>query len=93
MRFLTALAGLGLILTLLGLTACSRHDSRARKAAREGILLVGNGTEPKSLDPHIASGVTEHHLIITLLEGLTSDHPVEESVVPAAAARWHLAAL
>ena len=88
MRFLTALAGLGLILTLLGLTACSRHDSRARKAAREGILLVGNGTEPKSLDPHIASGVTEHHLIITLLEGLTSDHPVEESVVPAAAARW-----
>jgi oligopeptide transport system substrate-binding protein len=88
MRFSPVLACLGLVLGCLGQTACDRHDSRARKAARDGILLVGNGTEPKSLDPHIASGVTEHHLIMSLIEGLASEAPEGDDVVPGAAARW-----
>ena len=30
----------------------------------------GNGTEPQSLDPHIATGVPEHKIIMALMEGL-----------------------
>ena len=46
------------------------------------------GSEPRSLDPHIASGVTEHHLIMALLEGLASDRPDSDDVEPAAAESW-----
>jgi oligopeptide transport system substrate-binding protein len=88
MRLPTATACLGMMLLCLGLTACGGGDSRAELAARDGILLVGNGSEPKSLDPHIASGVTEHHLITALLEGLAIDSASGDSVVPGAAARW-----
>lgn len=70
------------------LAGCRSGETRAERAAREKILIIGNGTEPKTLDPHIASGVTEHHLITTLIEGLTSQHPSEETVEPAAAERW-----
>ncbi len=88
MRFSFVIACLGLAAAALSPPACERHDSRARRAARDGILLVGNGTEPKSLDPHIATGVTEHHLIMSLIEGLASEAPSGEDVVPGAAARW-----
>ncbi len=33
-----------------------------------GLLL-------KSLDPHIVTGVPEHHILIALCEGLTSSNP------------------
>ena len=88
MRMPTATACLGLAVLCLGLAACGGRASRAEKAAREGILLVGNGSEPKSLDPHIATGVTEHHLIMALLEGLAIDSPSGDGVVPGAASRW-----
>jgi len=88
MRSSFILAGLALILAGIILPACGRRESRAEKAAREGILLVGSGSEPRSLDPHIASGVTEHHLIMSLLEGLTSEAPEGDGVVPGAATHW-----
>lgn len=75
---------------LLGcaLTACGPDEPRVVRAAREKILLVGNGTEPKSLDPHVTTGVTEHHVLMALMEGLTSEHPSEERVEPAVARSW-----
>ncbi len=71
-----------------GLTSCDRLESRASRAARDGILIFGNGSEPRSLDPHITTGVPEHHILSSILEGLASEAPVGDAVVPGAASRW-----
>jgi oligopeptide transport system substrate-binding protein len=70
---------------LLG--ACSR-GSRVEQAARDGIFLIGNASEPSSLDPHIATGVSEHVILMSVMEGLATEHPSEEDVVPGVAERW-----
>ena len=70
---------------LLG--SCSR-GSRVEQAARDGIFLIGNASEPSSLDPHIATGVSEHVILMALMEGLATEHPTEEDVVPGVAERW-----
>lgn len=88
MRIPHVLVWIGLLAALGGLASCSRSETRAQRAARDGILLVGNGTEPRSLDPHIATGVTEHHLLMSILEGLASEAPEGDGVVPGAAVRW-----
>jgi oligopeptide transport system substrate-binding protein len=61
------LAFIGLVITLLG---CGDYQSNVESGNREGTLHWGNGTEPQSLDPHIATGVPEHHIISALMEGL-----------------------
>jgi oligopeptide transport system substrate-binding protein len=96
MRALSFLLRLTLPLALLGLAACSRPpaaeassgDPAASPAPSAKVLQVGNGTEPQDLDPHLVTGVTEHHLIISLLEGLITDHPSGEGYAPGVAERW-----
>ncbi len=61
----------------------------AEKAANEGILLLGNGNEPKALDPHLVSGVIESNLLRALFEGLCIEHPSDDSAsLPGAAQSW-----
>lgn len=69
-----------LIAAFLGLALASCGDGvpETEKAAREGILLIGNGTEPKTLDPHLATGVPESSIMRSLLEGLISQHPTND---------------
>ena len=59
------LAITGLILTL---SSCGDYQSNVESGNREGTLHWGNGTEPQSLDPHIATGVPEHHIISSLMD-------------------------
>ena len=60
-----------LVLALI-LSACGGGQSNVDQGNRNGTLHWGNGTEPQSLDPHIATGVPEHHIITALMEGLMS---------------------
>jgi oligopeptide transport system substrate-binding protein len=65
------------------------RDTRAERAMRDGILLLGNGTEPASLDPQIATGVTESNIIVCLFEGLVIPHQSDDDgVEPGVAERW-----
>lgn len=54
------------------------HQSRSTRplrveiARKEGRLIVGNGTEPATMDPSIATGVPEHHIFDALFEGLVA---------------------
>jgi oligopeptide transport system substrate-binding protein len=57
---------------------------------REGVLHFGNLSEPVSLDPHLVTGVSEHNIIVALLEGLTAEDPVTLEPVPGAAERWEI---
>jgi len=53
------------------------------------VLHHGNGSEPNSLDPHRAEGVSGNNIVRDLFEGLTGISPQGE-VVPAAAAGWQV---
>ena len=78
------------------LTACgggdrsttSRDAEKAATLIDAQILLVGNGAEPEALDPHIVVGVPEHHILITLFEGLVSMDPKDLSPIPGVAESW-----
>ena len=55
---------------LLLSTSCGDSQTNVEKGNVNGTLYWGNGTEPQSLDPQIATGVPEHHIISALMEGL-----------------------
>jgi len=88
-RFLfPALAALALCLA----TACS-EDKRQTNVERGNAnreLYLGLGAEPATLDPHLATGVTEHYVLLSLLEGLTTVHPKTLAIEPGAAKSWDI---
>ncbi|HUG46613.1 MAG TPA: peptide ABC transporter substrate-binding protein [Sphingomicrobium sp.] len=61
----------------IAMVACGGGDRRVDVAAKEGILLIGNGAEPMSLDPHLVTGVPENRIISALMEGLIAYHPTD----------------
>ncbi|MEM6910215.1 MAG: peptide ABC transporter substrate-binding protein [Verrucomicrobiota bacterium] len=84
-------AALALSFVVLGLgsAGCVDPDANADAAADAGILIMGNGEEPKGLDPHLVSGVLESNIIRALFEGLCVEHPSENGVsLPGAAQSW-----
>lgn len=77
------------IVILGAVTACGSGERETTKAAREGILLIGNGSEPKGLDPHLVTGVPENKIISSLIEGLIAYHPTNDLVPePGMAESW-----
>lgn len=65
------------------------REPRIVAAARNKILLLGNGTEVETLDPHLANGHPEHKVITALMEGLVSPDPENpDDNAPGAAASW-----
>ncbi|MBV8226421.1 MAG: peptide ABC transporter substrate-binding protein [Verrucomicrobia bacterium] len=60
-----------------------------REANKHKILLITDGSEPRTLDPQEAQGVTEHHIISAMIEGLVAPSINDQSkVVPGMADRW-----
>ncbi len=57
-------------------------------AAPAQILNFGNGAEPKDLDPHLATGVPESHILQNLFEPLVGKDPKTLEPVPAVAESW-----
>jgi oligopeptide transport system substrate-binding protein len=59
------------------------------EANRNRILLLCEGTEPRTLDPQTAQGVPEHHIIMALTEGLLENDSNDQSKqLPGLADRW-----
>ncbi len=80
----------------MSMTGCSSDksstDSQAAAVdpnvlAETQALVVNNGTEPESLDPHKVSGVPESTLGRQMLEGLTNTD-AEGKTIPAMATSW-----
>ncbi len=67
------------------LSSCEK-ESQVDRATREGILLVGNGIEPKSLDPQVTGWVSEGNIARALFEGLIADDPKVDTATPGGAA-------
>jgi oligopeptide transport system substrate-binding protein len=68
------------------LLTCCQKESEVDRANREGILLIGNSSEPKGLDPHIVSGVLESNILRALFEGLITSDPDSDTATPGGAA-------
>jgi oligopeptide transport system substrate-binding protein len=77
-----------LSLPLLAFVSCQK-ETEVERANREGIFLIGNSAEPKSLDHQLVTGVPESKITGALFEGLAGDHPSEDStMLPGAAESW-----
>lgn len=80
---------LTLIIAPLALASCGTSEREVDRAAREGILLIGNYGEPATLDPHLVTGVPENTILDALMETLTSFHPTDSRLAaPGLAESW-----
>ena len=78
---------IGFLIVLVG---CGKSISPVDSALDKQILHFGNGTEPQGLDPHIVTGVPEHHLLISMCEGLTISNPKGGDNLPGVAKSWSI---
>ena len=73
---------------LLALAACTKRETDVEAGIRTQTLLVGNGGEPASLDPHLTKFLSEGCILMALFEGLTALDEQTTRPVPAVAERW-----
>lgn len=65
------------------------RPTRVETAKQTRTLILGNGSEPETLDPHLATGQPEHHVFGALFEGLVAPLPGNpDANGPGAAASW-----
>lgn len=80
--------GLAAAASLFFLAGCDGEDV-VTEATRNKVLLLGNGGEPKSLDPQLVQSVGDSNIMRALFEGLVTYHVSEDAVAePGVAERW-----
>ena len=73
---------------LILIFSCSENISPVDSGLNDKIFHFGNGSEPQGIDPHIVTGVPEHHILISLCEGLTTANPNGGDNLAGAAESW-----
>ncbi len=86
-----------LVLALLAAAGCGKKEttgpgSDGGASSGKKILRYGNGAEPSELDPQTVTGIPEHHIIMSLFEGLVTEDPVDLHPVPGMAEKWEISA-
>ena len=82
-----------LSITLIFLIGSSENISPVDSGLEQQIYHHGNGSEPQGIDPHIVTGVPEHHILISLCEGLTIPNPNptgSDGYIPGTAESWSI---
>ncbi len=79
-----------LLLASIALTGCGPNQSNVQTGNAKQELFIGIGTEPEGLDPHLVTGVTEHYVMLSLLEGLVTVHPETLEIEPGMAKSWEV---
>lgn len=93
LSLLSLIAILSLVLAACGGgqdAAAGGEAAEAEMAAAPTEFIIGNGTEPESLDPHLVSGVPEHRILMGLMEGLVATDPETATAVPGVAESWEI---
>ncbi len=70
-----------LLACFTALLSCEK-ESQVERATQDGILILGNSSDPKSFDPQVVSGVLENNIIRSLFEGLVNFHPTDDLATP-----------
>ena len=81
---------IGILLLVSLLNACGDNTPPVDLSPQTKILYLGNGTEPKDLDPHTVTGVPESKILMALIEGLVIRHPEGLDPLPGMAKRWDI---
>ena len=81
---------LGVVAILSLFAGCGKRQTLVEAGDRTQTLLIGNGTEPQDIDPHIVTGVQEYHIMMSLFEGLVVPDPVDLHPIPGVAERWDI---
>ena len=79
-----------LLATCVTLTGCGSSETNVVAGNKSGTLYWGNGTEPESLDPQIATGVPEHHIISAVMAGLVLKDRKTLEPRPGVAKTWDI---
>lgn len=88
--FRTSVVLICLLMLFLGL-GCAKQSTNVERGLESQELYIGIGSEPEGLDPHLVSGVTEHYVLLSLFEGLTTVHPETLEILPGVAESWVIA--
>lgn len=88
--FSSSHVALAIVVPVLLAAACA-PQAPVRPPCPEGevCLLIGNGSEPATLDPHKATGTWESRILADAFIGLTQDGASGEAV-PGMAERWEV---
>lgn len=76
--------GLGFLLGVLLL------GSGCFRSAAPADLVIVNGAEPESLDPHLITGQADGRIVLALFEGLTRYNPTNAAPMPGLADHWNI---
>ena len=76
-----------LLVTLVSVS-CGEDVTPVEQSIESKVLFLGNGTEPKDLDPHTVTGVPESKILMALLEGLVIRNPDGTEPIPGVAKSW-----
>jgi oligopeptide transport system substrate-binding protein len=79
---------LPLLLSALLLAGCSDRVTPAERGIRDGVLLIGNGGEPRDLDPQTNSSTLDGKILLSIYEPLVRNHPETLEPIPASAESW-----
>lgn len=83
-RYLLLVATVALLLVM---PTSASADTRLAKIQE---IYIGNGTEPRELDPTLSTGVPESHIEDNLFEGLCALDPFTLDPIPGAAQSWQI---
>ena len=73
----------------LGLAGCGTDPIDAKDGARRKIFLINNKAEPRFLDLQRCNSVAEHHIMLTLYQGLVGENrDSDKDVEPGMAETW-----
>jgi oligopeptide transport system substrate-binding protein len=78
------------LIAILFIFSCEKAVSPVDSGLENQIFHFGNGSEPQGLDPHVVTGVPEHHLITALCEGLVITNPKGGPNLPGVAESWSI---
>lgn len=74
--------------SLLLAGGCARRETPVQMGIRDQVLYVGNGSEPRDLDPHVVVSFNDFNVVLALFEGLTGIDERTSQPIPALAERW-----
>ncbi len=89
-KFIVGVATCAIVLSGCGGKRAGGGAAPDRGGPNGDILRVGNGAEPEGLDPHVVTGVPEHHVLLTLFEGLVRMDPTTLEPTPGVAETWEV---
>jgi len=90
-RFLFSTICIALV-SMMALSGCGKRDSLVEKGRREQTLYLGNGADPRDLDPQIDVAYNDYNVLIALFEGLTVIDEATSQPIPGMAEKWEISA-